>query len=140
MIRQVNAAEETKLRRWLMKHDYEFAAHGQLKHYFLTASSNFGTLASVNEAGEFQAVCFFSTYSGKSYIHQVYGADAECLERFVKVLGRPCQAFIRKGCPVPADWRAELEVTPGFVVDHPAYDGVFSRVVPRHDGTVYEVE
>jgi hypothetical protein len=35
-------------------------------------------------------------------------------------------------------WQLALVVTPGYVVDHPAYDGVFSRVAPRFAGHVYE--
>jgi hypothetical protein len=33
-----------------------------------------------------------------------------------------------------------VNVTPGYVVDHPAYNGVFSRVAPRFNGAVYETK
>jgi hypothetical protein len=137
-ITQLFADNERELRRWLISKDPDFALHRQLKDYFLAPTSNFGTAAVRNQNGSIRTLCFFSRYNGKSYIHQYVGEVAD-LELLREWLGFPCQAFLRpEHTPIAPGWKKVLDVTPGFVVDHPAYDGVFSRVAPRFSGAVYE--
>lgn len=135
-VAQLKADDERVLRRWLMTHDPAFATHRQLKDYFLANTSSFGTLCTRKEDNAINAVCFFSVYGAKSFIHQLVG-DASDLEQFREYMAVPCQAFLRTA-PDSALWVNVLNVTPGFMVDHPAYDGVFSRVAPRFTGAVYE--
>lgn len=139
MIVQLTADNERELRRWLVKEDPQFALHRQLKDYFLAPTSNFGT-AALRDSNGIRTLCFFSRYNDKSYIHQFVG-QASDLEAMREWLGYPCQAFLRpEHTPTAPGWTKVLDVTPGFVVDHPAYDGVFSRVAPRFSGAVYEHE
>lgn len=137
MIAQLTACDERELRRWLINDDPQFALHRQLKDYFLAPTTNFGT-AAVRDDGVIRTVCFFSKYNSKSYIHQFVGQITD-LEAMREWLGNPCQAFLRhKHTPITTGWEKVLDVTPGYVVPHPAYDGVFSRVAPRFSGAVYE--
>jgi len=137
-IRQCNASDERQLRRWLLVHDPVFAMHRQLKDYFLAPTESFGVLCTFVE-NEIKSACFFSTYSNKSFIH-LYIGDVSDLEAFRQYMKFPCQAFLRpEHAPDAASgWKNVLDVTPGFMVDHPAYNGVFSRVAPRFAGAVYE--
>lgn len=138
-VTQLTAENERELRRWLMRFDSQFAMHRQLKDYFLAPTPNFGTLCIRNGDNSIRSVCFFSSYDGKAFIHQYIGEVSD-LEDFRQYMKFPCQAFLRPEHTPSADtgWKNVLDVTPGFVVDHPAYNGVFSRVAPRFSGAVYE--
>jgi hypothetical protein len=141
-VAKLGAEHERELRRWLVGHDPEFALHRQLKDYFLAPTSAFGTMVvRVGEAQRIVTGVFYSTFNGTAFIHQYIG-DMDNLPLIMERLGRPCQAFFREDQAQPNSsegWRVELEVVPGYVVDHPAYDGVFSRIAPRFKGTVYEL-
>lgn len=136
-VRQCAVADERVLRRWLLKHDPVFAMHRQLKDYFLAPTNSFGVLCTFVDQ-DIRSACFFSTYSDKAFIHQYIGEPYD-LEAFRQYMKFPCQAFLRPEHAAAAiGWEKVLDVTPGFVVDHPAYNGVFSRVAPRFAGAVYE--
>lgn len=135
-ITKIGPDDERQLRRWLMSHDPTFALHRQLKDYFLADTMSFGALCAW-EGAAMHSVCFFSKDTDKSFIHQYFG-DLGDLNDFRLFLGVPCQAFFRAGSHPGGDWEKVLDVTPGFVVDHSAYSGVFSRVSPRFAGSVYE--
>lgn len=139
-VEQLTVAHERELRRWVATRDIDFAIHRQLKDYFLAPTDSFGAAAVRDTAGKIIAVGFFSRYGGKAFIHHFMGEfTAETVEKLRVWLGLPCQAFFKSGQePTDARWQNVLTVTPGFVVDHPAYDGVFSRVAPRFHGAVYE--
>lgn len=143
MIRQLTINDERALRRWLLQqNDPEFAMHRQLKDYFLAPTAAFGTATiQVDEStSAWLASMFFSRYNGKAFIHQYIG-DTQYVSEFLKWLALPTQAFFRTGfAPDTSVWDHVLSVTPGYVVDHPAYDGVFSRVAPRFHGAVYETK
>ncbi len=138
-IRQLSVSDELMLRKWMLTRDTEFALHRQLKDYFLAPTKMFGT--SIVFDGEItHALGFWSSYEGKSYIHRYVG-DVAHIEELRKWLGHPCQMFLETAQLEKADlgsWDKVLSVTPGYVVDHSAYSGVFSRVAPRFSGAVYE--
>jgi hypothetical protein len=140
-VRQIIGDEERRLRRWLiLQGDPDFAMHRQLKDYFLAPTTTFGTAMVVDAEDRWLAGIFFSRYNGKAFIHQYLG-DYECLPDALKWLALPTQAFFRAPfVPDPTVWDNVLNVTPGYVVDHPAYNGVFSRVAPRFNGAVYETK
>jgi hypothetical protein len=142
-VERIRADKESELRRWLMDNgDPEFATHRQLRDYFLTESDDFGVLVLRALDGKIDACLFYSRYDGKSYAHLYMGA-ATGFQELMDHLGYPCQAFLTEDfleeMDLPASgWLEVLKVRPGFVVDHPAYDGVFSRVAPRFKGSVME--
>lgn len=138
-VTQLTVENERELRRWLVTRDPQFALHRQLKDYFLAPTTNFGTLCIRDNHKAITSLCFFSSYDGKAFVHQYIG-QATDLEAYRKHMVFPCQAFLRpEHAPdVSSAWVKVLDVTPGFVVDHPAYTGVFSRVAPRFSGAVYE--
>lgn len=140
-VRQLDASDERALRRWLLQQeDADFAMHRQLRDYFLAPTTGFGT-AVYETAGGWSAGIFFSRYNQKAYIHQYHG-DHTLLPTFVEWLAQnSVQAFFRDGFePQEEGWTLVLPVTPGYVVDHPAYNGVFSRVAPRFKGAVFEYQ
>jgi hypothetical protein len=139
MIRQLTAADEPMLRKWMLSKDPEFALHRQLKDYFLAPTEMFGT-SIVFEGEEVLALGFWSSYDNKSYIHRYVG-DVAHLEKLRLWLNYPCQLYLESPQIALANldsWSKVLEVTPGYITDHPAYSGVFSRVAPRFAGAVYE--
>lgn len=137
---QVHSKDEIKLRRALLSLDYELAMHRQLKDYFLADTPQFGVMSHDNMAG----LMLFSNYDGVFYVHHIYGADTS-VQPFLDYIGAgPAQAFVRPHQVEAAGWIARgwssvLTVTAGMVVPHRAYEGVFSRVAPRFDGSVYEI-
>ena len=143
LIRQLTTNDERMLRRWLLQqNDPEFAMHRQLKDYFLAPTAAFGTAVMQWDERNptWLAGIFFSRYNGKAFIHQYIG-DTQYVDDFLKWLALPTQAFFRSGFePDAGVWKHVLSVKPGYVVDHPAYDGVFSRVAPRFHGAVYETK
>lgn len=76
----------------------------------------------------------------KSCIHYWMGDITYLDEVKAAISEYPCQLFLKEGVTPPEGWRPELKVTPGFVIDHPAYSLVFTRLAPRFVGTVYEHE
>lgn len=137
-IEQLTPEHERELRRWLMNRDTSFAMHRGLRDYFLAPTPNFGTLAVRDDRGALRSLCFFSRYDGKSYVHHYIG-DLADRDDLITYLGFPCQAFFKEGQePTDPAWVKVLDVTPGYIVDHEAYNGVFSRVAPRFNGAVYE--
>lgn len=143
LIRQLTSEDERMLRRWLLQqNDPEFAMHRQLKDYFLAPTATFGTAVMQWDERNptWMAAIFFSRYNQKAFIHQYIG-DTQYIGEFLKWLALPTQAFFRTPFEPPTDaWNRVLAVKPGYVVDHPAYDGVFSRVAPRFHGAVYETK
>lgn len=139
MIKQLTIADELKLRRFLLKIDPVYAQSAIIKDYFLAGSDGFGVMASIDDAGNFQTIACFSVMveKSKSFIHYWIG-DVAMLNPIREKIGYPCQAFLQDGVVPPEGWREELKVTPGYVVDHPAYSGVFTRTAPRFAGAVYE--
>lgn len=141
ILKQLGAQDERWLRRWMLPHDPVFAMHRQLKDYFLADTTLFGTVAVYEDDGAVPiAITFWSRNNGRSYIHHHMG-PMSVIEDIRLWLGCPCQLFVQQTQMPDFDatgWTHELAVTPGFVVDHPAYDGVFSRVAPRFAGSVYE--
>lgn len=139
-LKQLGAEHERQLRRWLCANgDVDFGMHRQLRDYFLAPTAQFGTLVAEAE-GVWTACVMFSRFGQKAYIHQ-YKGDYQHLEVVREWLGHPVQAFFRTDFVPDADvWNNVLNVSPGFIVDHPAYNGVFSRTVPRFDGAVYETK
>ena len=137
-VRTLTRDDERNLKRWLIKHrDIEFAVHSQLRDYFLASTDAFGT-AVVEDGSEWTAGIFFSRYKGKGFIHHFLG-DVAQIPALTAWLGLPVQAFFVDGVvPDPEVWRTVIHVAPGYVIDHAAYDGVFSRTAPRFHGTVYE--
>lgn len=134
---KLTAADERRLRRTLLPVDPVLAMHMQIRNYFLTAAPEFGVLA-LDQA--WSSLVMYSTNGGLSFFHYYLG-DVLRIDDFRLHLGKPCQAFLRENMvPDPLTWKSVLHVTPGTVVDHPAYSGVFSRVAPRFAGTVYEHE
>ena len=132
---QVTSQEMIRLRRRLLATDPVFALHDQVRQFFLTPSPEFGILAS---DPEWDALAFFSTKPGAAFIHY-YDGNLGRLGEFREFFGTPCQLFLRHPLkPEDQRWTPVLEVTPGMIVDHPAYSGVFSRVAPRFYGTVFE--
>lgn len=135
MIRRVRRDEEKDLRRRLFAVDPDLAFHRQVKDYFLADSDLFGILT----WQDLRTLCFFSSFSGKTYVHLLAG-DVEGDAALLAHVGKPCEAFVSEGRPEPPThdgWRLDLQVTPGMVVDHPSYSGVFARVAPRFAGKVY---
>lgn len=142
MIEQLRVEHERELRRWLMHRDSDLAMHRQLRDYFLAPTASFGVMAIRNAMGTLQALAMFSRFDGKAFVHR-YITDEPSAAEFnllLEQIGRPCQIFLSTDQLMAADptWQMVLAVTPGYVVDHPAYDGVFSRVAPRFAGNVYE--
>jgi hypothetical protein len=138
-IRQLSVSDELMLRKWMLSRDTEFALHRQLKDYFLAPTKMFGT-SIVFDGDLVHALGFWSSYEGKSYIHRYVG-DVAYLEELRAWLQYPCQLFLETPQLEKAEmsaWAKVLSVTQGYVVDHPAYSGVFSRVAPRFSGAVYE--
>jgi hypothetical protein len=136
-IEKLAASHERELRRWLMNHDTALAMHRGLRDYFLAPTPNFGTLAIRDDDSIIRTLCMFSKYDGKSYIHYFIG-DLNDRDDLVNYIGFPCQAFFKTGQEPSDEWIKTLDVTPGYMVNHEAYNGVFSRVVPRFNGAVYE--
>lgn len=137
-VRIITPSEERRIRRFIFRYDPEFAMHPNVKTYFMTESKAFGIMVA-EEAGEIKALAGYTIMveKGKSFIHYWLG-DIAHLEEIRTALELPCQAFFQDGVDPGPGWRAELKVTPGYVIDHPAYSGVFTRLVPRFSGTVYE--
>jgi hypothetical protein len=125
------------LKLWLLSFDPDLALYSNLRDYFLAATESFGVLGAFYD-DKLKAIALYSKLGGKSFVHQFYGPDSR-LSELLQVLGKPCELFMRKDQVLidQTGWKAELEVTPGYVIDHEAYDGVFSRVAPRFAGTVY---
>lgn len=138
MLIKLSAANERALRRFAVQYDPDFAFHPQLKNYFLTDSDSFGTFAKMAD-GKLLTVIFYSRYNDKTYIHRIMG-DINDLDELVDAVGWPAQAFIKAEDEpqLNTKWIKEFSVTPGYVIDHSAYNGVFSRVAPRFNGGVYE--
>lgn len=147
-IEQLKYEHERELRRWLMQRDPELAMHRQLRDYFLAPTASFGVMAARDPINNMlTGIVLFSRFDGKSFIHQYINDDhdAPVFAQLLTEVGAPCQLFLRTqqlgiAAAVGQNWLLTLSVTPGYVVDHPAYDGVFSRVAPRFSGAVYEVE
>lgn len=141
MITQLTSEDERRIRRWLINVDPDLALHRQLKDYFLAPTASFGTLAVQDGESKIRSLCFFSKYNGTAFIHNLTGR-AQDLEEIRVWLDSPCQAFLRDEHVPSTDskWVRVLDVVPGLMVNHPAYDGVFSRTVPRFKGAVYEHE
>jgi len=143
-IKKLDPLDETKVRIWMMRYDSDLAMHDQLRNYFLTSAPDFGTLGILDEHDRILAVSLFSRYNDKAYIHRYYG-DVTWVEDIIDFLEMvETEVFlddeqIDEMESRVASWREDLRVTPGYCVDHPAYDGVFSRVVPRFAGRVYTV-
>jgi hypothetical protein len=142
LVEQLRVEHERELRRWLTSRDSDLAFHRQLRDYFLAPTASFGVMALRNINGTLQALAMFSRFDGKAFVHR-YITDNPAAEEFGMLLaqiGLPCQIFLSTDQVIAADprWQLTLVVTPGYVVDHPAYDGVFSRVAPRFAGHVYE--
>lgn len=135
MIRRITATEERALRLRLLPLDHELALHRQLKDYFLAGSEMFGVLG----WEDMRTLCFFSAFEGRTYVHSIVG-DPAGDPHLLDYMTRPCEVFVADGRPEPtaADgWRLELTVTPGMMLDHPCYDGVFWRTAPRWPGKVF---
>ncbi len=145
-----SCSDESWLRRWLVANgDIGMAAHSQLKNYFLADSTLFGVTgiyAAPKGSGNPLALVFWSRDSDMSFIHQVVYSSyvvvpgGLLLEKAYLMLARPrSQIFVRSLLEVRRDcWDVSLEVRAGDVTNHSAYDGVFSRTVPRFDGFVLE--
>jgi hypothetical protein len=132
--------DEIRVRRFFVSvGEPEWAVHSQLKDYFLTNADNFGAGLVQNSAGKIVAIAMYSLFSGTLYVHEYMG-PIEHLELVRQTHGVPVQVVLRDGVlPLPTEkWRAVLHVSPGLIVDHPAYSGVFWRTAPRYSGTVYE--
>ncbi len=144
-LKQLTLSDERWLRRWMTSYDFPFAMHRQLADYFLQSTDNFGSTG-VTIDGKVVAVAFWSRHGGKSFIHRWMGdlgQTSQILEAVRQWLGLPCQLYLTDEQIVGRDllaWKYELKVTVGYVVDHPAYEGVFARVAPRFDGVVFEHE
>jgi len=143
-IKKFDSSDEAKLRIWVIAHDSDLAMHDSLRNYFLTSASDFGALGVLDEHDHILAVTLFSRYNDKSYIHRYYG-DVTWIEDVIDFLETTETEIFLNDDQVEemkahvACWREDLRVTPGYCVDHPAYDGVFSRTVPRFAGKVYTV-
>ena len=137
IIRQVIPTEERRVRKFILPIDPEFSLHRQIKDYFLTGTSSFGLMIAEKE-GEIKALACFTIMieKNKSCIHNWMG-DISYIDAIREKLGYPCQAFLTDGITPPSGWYKELKVTPGYVIDHPAYSLVFTRLAPRFAGTVY---
>lgn len=142
MIRKLLEADERTLRRWMLKRDPTFALHAQLRDYFLTRSTDFGATGNF-DSDTLTAVTFWSKVAAKTYVHAAYG-DKDGIRNMLAEFGPPCQIFLRAEQltwgikPEAWTWEKTLDVTPGYIVDHDAYSGVFARVVPRFAGAVFE--
>ena len=143
-------ANEIWMIRWLMVHgDPGLASHPQLRNYFLADSDLFGVSGIYTEGSLSSlpvALVFWSVDKDKSFIHHIaYAAgvkiaDGQVLDAAFHMLMRPrCQVFVRSFDEVnPQYWDQDLMVRAGDVVEHSAYEGVFSRTAPRFDGFVFE--
>jgi hypothetical protein len=140
--RLIEQREETKVRRWLLEYDDELALHSQLKNYFLSGSPTAG-IAVVEKDGEYDALCFFSCYDQALHIHNWFNGNSTQLDSLIDKVPEfstvvTVNAFFIKQYVPGENWTKQFDVTPGFVVDHSAYSGVFSRSAPRALGGVYE--
>ena len=143
-IKKLDLPDEIKVRIWLIAYDPALAFNDQLRNYFLTSAPDFGTLGILDDHDRILAISLFSRFDSKSYIHRYYG-NVTWVEDIIDFLETAeTEVFLdddqieemesRVAC-----WREDLRVTPGYCVNHPAYDGVFSRVVPRFAGKVYTI-
>ena len=138
-INRVVLKDEIKLRRFMMEHDLLFALHSPVKNYYLSDSEVSGVYA-VEENKKIYAAAFYSIMleKNKSYIHYYMGDLNYLNDIKQKISPLSCQIFLKDDM-IPGDkWKKSLSVTPGYVVDHPAYSGVFTRQAPRFSGSVYE--
>lgn len=140
--RPIEQQEETRVRRWLLEYDDELALHSQLKNYFLSGSPTAG-IAVIESACGYEALCFYSCYDNVLHIHNWFNGNNEQLNALVKNVAEfknvvAVNAFFRQGYQADSSWVKQFEVKPGFVIDHSAYSGVFSRSAPRAAGAVYE--
>lgn len=138
IIRQAKPDEERRVRRFILLIDPEFALHKQIKDYFLAGTSSFGLMMVEGDAGEIKALACFTIMieKHKSCIHNWMG-DINYIDAVREKLGYPCQVFLGENVAPPPGWYEELRVTPGYVIDHPAYSLVFTRLAPRFAGVVY---
>lgn len=147
----VSEAHERAVRKFLLlRGDRDFALHAHLKNYFFAGAPDFGVLdvcrgTSGPDSG-FESLIFFSVIGGTACFHYCATDKAEAVDAARQHMGMPTCAFIA-GLDTAssvgqwlmrADWRRVLNVTPGFTIDHPLYSTLFSRVVPRFQGIVYE--
>ena len=142
--RVVSPLEEALVRTALMKYDEEFALHSQIRNYFLSGSSTAGlaVAAPVENPFKYLCLCPYSLYDATLFIHQWFGQTSyidslvDKVTEFKSIV--KCSAFFTSDAEASARWVKMFDVTPGFVISHTAYDGVFSRTAPRFSGAVYE--
>lgn len=135
-IRQIWHQEEFKIRKWLLAYDPAFAVHHQLKSYFLALTDKFGIMTAVDDNDKYLACALYSRDKEESYIHQYYG-PIDYLNEISSEIGIPCVAFIRSEV-TNVHWNKVMDITPGMMKPHKAFDTVFSRSVPRFKGAIYE--
>lgn len=136
--RLITRSDESMLKLWLLQHDPDLAFHQQLNNYFLADTDQFGALG-VFENDQLTSIGLFSKFNGASYLHRQYGSTLITKE-LIEFLGDRAEIFVVHGQTVENGlngWTEELKTTPGMIIDHPAYSGVFWRTVPWYYGVVY---
>lgn len=141
--RTVSGAEEARVRLWLLEYDDEMGLHSQLKNYFLSGSPTAGIAVGIGIDGSYKCMCLYSCYENSLHVHTWLGEDVSHLDKLIQQVGAfsgvvTVTAFLKLGVIPDSRWVKQFDVTPGFVIDHRAYSGVFSRSAPRFNGAVYE--
>lgn len=137
-IRKATLQNEISIKRFLIKHEPQFMNSWLIRDYYFSGSNETG-IVMILENETIIGLAFFSIMleKNKSYIHMWFG-PIEQLDNVKALIGYPCQVFLKSGITPSDKWSKQLEVFPGMTVDHPAYNGVFSRSIPKFDGAVYE--